>query len=97
MVLKELPESRETRIQIRGDFLRPGAIVTGGVPEVLPQVQNPDEAQPSRLDFANWLLSRENPLTARVTINRFWQRFFGLGIVETENDFGTQGELPSHP
>lgn len=97
LVLKELAKTRETRIQIRGDFLRPGAVVTGGVPEVLPQVENVDENQPSRLDFANWLLSRDNPLTARVTINRFWQRFFGLGIVATENDFGTQGELPTHP
>lgn len=97
LVLKELSDPRETRIQIRGDFLRPGAVVTGGVPEVLPQVSDTEETQPSRLDFANWLLSRENPLTARVTVNRFWQRFFGLGIVGTENDFGTQGELPTHP
>ncbi len=96
MVLRELSMPRESFIQIRGDFLRPGAQVTPGVPIVLPPLATRGK-QADRLDFANWLTSTDNPLTARVTVNRFWQRFFGIGIVETENDFGTQGIAPEHP
>lgn len=96
MVMKELPKSRETFILLRGNFLSPGARVSPGIPEVLPPMP-PSVKSPTRLDFANWLTSKEQPLTARVTVNRYWQRFFGKGIVETENDFGTQGTTPSHP
>jgi len=96
LVLEEMKEPRQTHIQIRGDFLRNGALVEPAVPVVLPPLQQRGD-RPDRLDFADWLTSSNNPLTARVTVNRFWQRFFGLGIVETENDFGTQGIPPSHP
>ncbi|QDT93458.1 PSD1 and planctomycete cytochrome C domain-containing protein [Gimesia algae] len=96
MVMKELPKPRETFILLRGNFLAPGAPVSPDVPAVLPPF--PEEVKtPTRLDFASWLTSPEQPLTARVTVNRYWQRFFGRGIVETENDFGTQGTSPTHP
>ncbi|HAH47996.1 MAG TPA: hypothetical protein DCM07_24710 [Planctomycetaceae bacterium] len=96
MVMKELPKPRETFILLRGNFLAPGAPVSPDVPAVLPPF--PQEVkEPTRLDFARWLTSPEQPLTARVTVNRYWQRFFGRGIVETENDFGTQGTPPTHP
>ncbi len=96
MVLEELATPRTTHIQIRGDFLRPGAQVAPDVPEVLPPITTENDYV-NRLDFSRWLMSDENPLTARVTVNRFWQRLFGMGIVRTENDFGLQGELPEHP
>ena len=96
MVVKEMEKPRQTHIQIRGDFLREGALVEPAVPAILPPLEKRGD-HPDRLDFAAWLTSSTNPLTARVTVNRFWQRFFGLGIVETENDFGTQGIPPEHP
>ena len=97
MVLKDRKSNpRETHIHIRGNFLEKGAKVNPGVPAVLPQIPAA-EAPLNRLDFARWLFSPEHPLTARVTVNRYWQRFFGIGIVETEDDFGTQGSLPTHP
>lgn len=92
LILKERPKPRESFVQIRGDFLRKGETVLPGVPTVLPQ-----EKGQSRLDLAKWLVSPANPLTARVVVNRYWQQFFGLGLVETENDFGMQGSLPTHP
>jgi len=95
LVLKERKTPRVTHIHLSGDFLRKGAVVTPDVPQVLPTLTKKD--RPTRLDFARWLVDRRNPLTARVTVNRFWQQYFGLGIVETENDFGTQGTPPSHP
>lgn len=95
LVLEELPQPREAYIHIRGDFLSKGAAVTPGTPAALPAI--PDCDRPTRADFAKWLVSRDNPLTARVTVNRIWQRLFGLGLVETENDFGLQGSAPSHP
>ena len=96
MILRELSQPRESHIQIRGNFLEKGARVTPGVPEVLPPL-TVTKGLGNRLDLAKWLVADDNPLTARVTVNRFWQRFFGLGIVETENDFGTQGIAPEHP
>ena len=94
LIMRELPEPRPTHVLLQGEFLRKGIEVQGGTPAVLPPL--PVE-QPSRLDFARWLVDRRNPLTPRVTVNRIWQRYFGRGLVPTENDFGTQGEPPSHP
>lgn len=97
MVLAERRKLRPTHIHIRGNFLEKGAVVQPGVPGVLPPITSHAESPVNRLDFARWLFSEDHPLTSRVTVNRFWQRFFGLGIVETENDFGTQGARPTHP
>ena len=96
MVMRELGEPRTTHLLIRGDFLRKGEEVTANVPQVLPPLPANDGSH-SRLDLARWLVDRSNPLTARVIVNRTWMRFFGQGLVETENDFGTQGSLPTHP
>jgi len=94
LVMRELSRPRETHFFIKGDFTRPGEKVEPGVPAVLHRF--PDGETPNRLGFARWLVSRENPLLARVTVNRIWQQYFGKGLVETENDFGTQGSAPSH-
>jgi hypothetical protein len=96
LVLRERSSPRETRVHLRGDFLRPGEKVEGGVPAVLPPLESRGK-RPDRLDLARWLVDRRNPLTARVAVNRLWQAYFGRGIVPTENDFGTQGDPPSHP
>ncbi len=96
MVMEEAPAPRETFVMLRGDFLRPGAPVQANVPAIFPPLPARQE-RPTRLDLARWLVSPENPLTARVFVNRVWQRYFGRGLVATENDFGTQGEPPSHP
>ena len=95
MVVKEREDPRKTFVNIKGDFTRPGEQVWPGTPEVLHAFEGDREA--TRLDFAQWLFDPSNPLTARVVVNRLWQRYFGRGIVETENDFGTQGTPPSHP
>lgn len=96
LVMQERPQPRETHVHIRGDFLRLGARVEPAVPAVLPALAAATPS-PNRHDLAQWLVSPQNPLTARVTMNRFWQKYFGRGIVETENDFGTQGAAPTHP
>src|SRR5438094_910251 len=97
--MRELPEPRETHLFIKGDFTRPGEKVDPAVPAVLPPlVAGRARTQPlNRLDLARWIVATNNPLTARVIVNRVWQQYFGKGIVETENDFGTQGSPPSHP
>ncbi len=95
MVMQERPQPRDTFILLRGAYDRPGDKVTVGVPAVLHQL--PADAGRNRLGLAKWLVSPENPLTARVTVNRFWQMYFGTGIVKTTEDFGSQGEWPSHP
>jgi hypothetical protein len=98
LILRERQaKPRETRVHLKGDFTRPGDAVTPGVPAVLHPLKPAAGASASRLDLAKWLVDRENPLTARVTMNRVWQRYFGRGIVETENDFGTQGAPPTNP
>lgn len=93
LVLAARTEPRPTHIHIGGDFTRKGKPVAPGVPLWLL------DAGPirNRLDFARWLVDSRNPLTPRVIVNRIWQHHFGLGLVETENDFGTQGTPPSHP
>ena len=98
LVLAERSAPRETKIFLGGDFTRPGMAVDPGTPAVLPPLEPPAGGKkPNRLDLARWLVSRSNPLTARVQVNRHWGHFFGLPLVETENDFGIQGTPPSHP
>lgn len=96
MVLRERTTPRETHVLIKGDFTRPDETVTPGTPAVLHPLEDAGE-RTDRLDLARWLVSPRNPLTARVIVNRIWQQYFGRGLVETENDFGLLGSLPSHP
>ncbi len=95
MVMDELPTPRPAHILLGGDYQRPGAPVKAEVPAAFHKQALKDHK--TRLDLANWLVDPENPLLARVTVNRIWQRYFGRGIVETENDFGRMGAKPSHP
>ena len=96
LVLKELAKTRKTHLLTAGDFTRPAEEVTPGVLSVL-HAFKPDQGAVDRLDLARWIASNQNPLTARVIANRVWQAYFGRGIVETDNDFGSQGTPPSHP
>jgi len=95
MVSKELEKPRPSWILTRGQYDKHGEPVGPGVPAILPPLPKSDVT--NRLTFAKWLVEPEHPLTARVTVNRFWQQFFGIGIVKTAEDFGTRGEWPSHP
>ncbi|MCA9126336.1 MAG: PSD1 domain-containing protein [Planctomycetales bacterium] len=97
LVMSERPadQPRKTFRHERGEYLRPVEEVQPGVPAVLPAL--PVTAAPNRLAFARWLVSPENPLTARVVVNRHWAAFFGTGLVKTLDDLGVQGEPPSHP
>ncbi|MBN9119937.1 MAG: PSD1 domain-containing protein [Planctomycetes bacterium] len=95
LVMRERATPRQTFVQVRGDFLRHGDEVRPAYPTALGTT--PTGKRLTRLDLARWLTSAENPLTARVTVNREWQKFFGRGLVETENDFGLQGNFPTHP
>jgi hypothetical protein len=96
LVMKERSEVRPAHIMIRGAYDQPGEEVTRDVPSFLPAMKKQDGLK-TRLDLAEWLVDPSNPLTARVAANRFWQQFFGIGLVETAEDFGAQGESPSHP
>jgi hypothetical protein len=96
LVMKDLPQPRETHVMVRGNFLSLAEKVTPGVPAVLHALPA-DERPKNRLTLARWLVSPENPLTARVAANRMWEQFFGRGLVETSEDFGTRGTPPSHP
>jgi hypothetical protein len=95
MVMEEKSPPRETFILERGLYTKPGKKVGAGVPAALPSMSN--DAPNNRLGLARWLVDAANPLTARVTVNRHWQMFFGTGLVKTTEDFGAQGALPSHP
>jgi hypothetical protein len=96
-VLRELggDKRRETKIQYRGNFEDMGPVVKEGAPAAL-QSQTSELPQ-DRLGLSKWIVSEKNPLTARVTVNRMWEQIFGIGIVRTSEEFGSQGELPSHP
>jgi len=94
LVMQELPQSRPTSVFIRGDYRQAGAAVRPGTPAVLHRL--PDGAD-NRLTLARWLVDRDNPLTARVQVNRLWAELFGRGIVGTVEDFGIRGDRPTHP
>lgn len=105
LVMRELPRPRDTFIHARGAYLTPTDKVEPGIPAIFikhggaaasPATQ-PDAHRLNRLDLARWLVSSDNPLTARVAVNRFWEQYFGRGIVLTSEDFGTQGEAPTYP
>jgi hypothetical protein len=95
MVMQELPTVRDTFLLKRGAYDHPGDKVERGVPAALPPLAK--SAENNRLSLARWLVDPANPLTARVAVNRFWQMYFGTGIVKTVEDFGSQGEWPSNP
>jgi hypothetical protein len=96
LVLKELAKPRKTHLLTAGDFTRPAEEVAPGVLATLHSFK-PDQGSVDRLDLAHWIVSKDNPVTARVIANRVWQAYFGRGLVETDNDFGSQGTSPSHP
>ncbi|MBK7998760.1 MAG: DUF1553 domain-containing protein [Verrucomicrobia bacterium] len=95
MVMDELEKPRDTFIFVRGNFQSKGEKVTAGTPAVWPPL--PTNQPTNRLALARWLVTTNQPLTARVTVNRYWGMLFGTGLVKTANDFGSQGERPSHP
>ena len=95
MVMEELDQARTTYLYNRGNYNEPSQEVPSATPEALPTM---DKTLPkNRLGLAQWLFQKENPLTARVAVNRYWQMIFGNGLVSTPTDFGVQGALPSHP
>ena len=96
-VIAQRAAPRDTRVLHRGEFLSPTDPVQPGALATLPPLRARKAGVADRLDFARWLVSRGNPLTARVTVNHIWAQLFGTGIVRTENDFGVRGEPPSHP
>jgi len=101
MVMDIAEKPRDTFILHRGDYSQPTEKVTAATPAILPPLHTPGEpaagGPSSRIDLANWVVMPENPLTARVAVNRFWQMLFGVGLVATPADFGAQGEYPTHP
>jgi mono/diheme cytochrome c family protein len=94
MVMEEMSPRRSTFRLNRGVYDNPGEEVFPNTPSILPPLPGGDK---NRLSFANWLVDVENPLTSRVTVNRYWQTYFGTGLVKTADNFGSQGEFPSHP
>ncbi|MDA0766617.1 MAG: PSD1 and planctomycete cytochrome C domain-containing protein [Verrucomicrobia bacterium] len=96
MVMKERTEVRPAHVLVRGAYDQPGEEVQRDTPAFLPPLKA-EEGTRDRMDLAEWLVAPENPLTARVEVNRIWQQFFGVGLVKTAEDFGVQGQWPSHP
>ena len=95
MIMVEGEKTEPTRLRVRGEYHNKGEPVHSDVPEVFPEM--PGEFPKNRLGLAKWLVNGKHPLTGRVAVNRYWQMFFGTGLVRTSEDFGTQGSLPSHP
>ena len=95
MVMAEMPQPRDTFVLMRGEYDKKGEKVSAKTPAVLPAL--PDGLPTNRLGLAQWVTSPEHPLTPRVTVNRYWQMFFGSGLVATPDDFGSQGAKPTHP
>ena len=95
LVLNKRKDARDTHLLKRGDWLKPGDAVEPGVPALLNPL--PSNAPPTRLTFAKWLVDRKSPTTARSLVNRIWQEYFGIGIVDTSEDLGVRAPEPSHP
>lgn len=95
LVMRDLPKRRKTHVLLLGQYDRIGEEVTAGVPAAVMPME--DSLPANRLGFAKWLVDPDHPLTARVAVNRYWQQLFGRGLVKTSEDFGTQGQWPSHP
>jgi mono/diheme cytochrome c family protein len=95
LVMAEMEKPRDTHLLIRGAYDKKGDKVEPGVPAVLPPL--PKDAPANRLGLARWIVDPQHPLMARVVVNRYWQHYFGIGLVKTTEDFGAQGEQPSHP
>ena len=97
-IFRDLPKPRESFVMIRGDYTQKGEKVEPGTLAVLPPLTKADATKPAtRLDLARWLMSPQHPLTSRVIVNRLWQQMYGTGLVKSSDDFGSQGEMPSHP
>ncbi len=95
LVMEDLPEPRQAFVLVRGQYDQHGEKVNADVPSIFPPL--PKHAPPNRLGLAQWLVDASHPLTARVAVNRIWQSYFGVGLVKTTEDFGIQGDPPSHP
>jgi hypothetical protein len=95
LIMADLPQPRQANVMTRGQYDKPGETVSRRTPEIFPPL--PKKETYNRIDLAQWLLAPENPLTTRVIVNRFWQQLFGTGLVKSVNDFGSQGDSPSHP
>src|SRR5262249_9528550 len=96
-IYRDLPQPRDSFVMLRGQYNKPGDKVEPDIPAILPPLAKTEGRRPNRLDLPHWLMSPEQPLTARVAANRFWQQVFGIGLVKTSFDMGTQGEVPTHP
>jgi hypothetical protein len=97
MVMEEMAKPRESHLLVRGSYDRPGEVVKPVLPSAITTPDENSRFESNRLGLAKWLVSPSHPLLARVTVNRFWQMYFGTGLVKTVEDFGSQGEQPSHP